>query len=68
LIRKWDEDEVERENVNGTGPLEQEHKVIQIVAALLGKTGMMPWAVDWLEDATQGGREGDEKMTFIYGL
>ena len=68
LIRKWDEDEVERERVSGTGPLEQNHKVLHTIIAVLGRTGLMPWAVDWLEEATQGGREGDEKMTFIYGL
>jgi MFS family permease len=68
LIRKWDEDEVEREKTSGTGPVEQQHRLIRMVIGMLRKSGLLPWAVDWLEEATQGGREGEEKMTFIYGL
>ncbi|KAF2680263.1 MFS general substrate transporter [Lentithecium fluviatile CBS 122367] len=68
LLSMWDEDEVEREKANGMGPLDQEHKVLRMAVVILRKSGIAPWAAEWLEEATQGGREGDEKITFVYGL
>lgn len=67
LLSKWDEEDVERERLHGQGPLKQEYKIVRILIAVLRKSAMVPWVAEWLE-ATQGGREGDEKITFVYGL
>jgi MFS family permease len=68
LIREWSENDVEREKVEGRGPVEQQPKVVRMVTTALRKGGLVPWVVDWIEEATLGGREGDEKITFVYGL
>jgi hypothetical protein len=38
------------------------------LSRVLRRTGHLDRLVAWLEQATQGGRQGDEKMTFEYGL
>jgi MFS family permease len=68
MLSKWDEEEIEREKTDGRGPLEQNHRVANIVIRWLKNSGRFPWAAEWLEEATQGGREGEEKITFLYGL
>ncbi|KAF2449698.1 MFS general substrate transporter [Karstenula rhodostoma CBS 690.94] len=68
MLSKWDEEEVEREKSDGCGPLEQNHRAAKIIIRWLRNTGRFSSAVDWLEEATQSGREGEEKITFVYGL
>lgn len=68
LLSKWDEEDVEREKIDGGGPLEEKSLIVDVILALLRKSHMLPRVVAWLEEATQGGREGDEKITFVYGL
>ncbi|KAF1968265.1 MFS general substrate transporter [Bimuria novae-zelandiae CBS 107.79] len=68
ILSKWDDEEVKRERVDGRGPLEQDHRFVQGVIGALRRTGSVPRVVDWLEEAVQGGREGEEKITFVYGL
>ncbi|KAF2637286.1 MFS general substrate transporter [Massarina eburnea CBS 473.64] len=68
ILRGWDDEEVEREKYSGRGPLEQDHRVIRMAITTLRKSRLLPWVVEWLEEATQGGREGDERITFVYGL
>jgi len=68
LVHEWDADERESERSEGLGPLVVERRWLARVIAALRKTEVSPRMVAWLEDATQGGREGDEKMTFEYGL
>ncbi|KAF9741384.1 High-affinity nicotinic acid transporter 1 [Paraphaeosphaeria minitans] len=68
ILSNWDEEEIEREKADGRGPLEQNHYFVKVVTQWLKNTRRFPWAVDWLEEATQGGREGEEKITFLYGL
>ncbi|KAJ4360683.1 uncharacterized protein N0V89_001250 [Didymosphaeria variabile] len=68
ILSKWDEEEIEREKADGHGPLEQNHRLEKIMIQWLRKTGRFPAAVEWLEEAAQGGREGEEKITFVYGL
>ncbi|KAJ4304605.1 hypothetical protein N0V90_000131 [Kalmusia sp. IMI 367209] len=68
ILSKWDEEEVEREKVDGRGPLEQRHRIVGAVIEVLRETRGLPKVVEWLEEAVQGGREGEEKITFVYGL
>lgn len=68
VLSKWDEEEVEREKADGRGPIEHRHAAIQPLIAALGKIGMFPSILQELKEANEGGREGDEKITFVYGL
>lgn len=68
ILSKWDDEEIEREKIEGRGPLEQSHRIIQATINTLRKIGAAVGAVEWLEEAIQGGREGEEKITFVYGL
>lgn len=68
VVGEWDAEEREREKSEGLGPLVQESRVVKRVSAALQKSGRLTWAARWLDEATEGGREGDEKMTFEYGL
>ena len=68
IVAEWDAEEKEREKSEGLGPLPSEFPLLERVIAVLKKRGLAPKLVGWLEEATQGGREGDEKMTFEYGL
>lgn len=68
MLSKWDEEAIEREKAHGRGPLEQNHRIAKAAIRWLRTTGRFPWAVEWLQEATQGGREGEEKITFTYGL
>ncbi|KAJ8110954.1 hypothetical protein OPT61_g6333 [Boeremia exigua] len=68
IVHEWDVEERENERSDGTGPLVVERPWLAAVLALLKKSDLMPRLAAWLEEATQGNREGDEKMTFEYGL
>jgi hypothetical protein len=68
IVGGWSEEGIELETLDGTGPLHQDHAWAKRIIGLAKGHGQLTWLVDWLEDATQGGREGEEKMTFVYGL
>jgi hypothetical protein len=68
IVNEWDNEERENERLDGTGPLKQHHRVADGLSRVLRRTGHLDRLVAWLEQATQGGRQGDEKMTFEYGL
>jgi MFS family permease len=68
MLSRWDEEEVERETTDGRGPLEQTNRIVDAVIRWLKNSGRFPWAVERLEEAIQGGREGEEKITFLFGL
>ncbi|KAF9690968.1 hypothetical protein EKO04_010938 [Ascochyta lentis] len=68
IVDKWDGEERERERTDGTGPMQQNRRWAEGLVATLRKSAFVPRLADWLEDAVQGGRQGDEKMTFVYGL
>jgi MFS family permease len=63
----WTEQEVEMERLMGTGPLPRQHAWPRKLARM-AENRKFRWLADWLENATQGGREGDERVTFVYGL
>jgi hypothetical protein len=68
IINEWDSEERENERTDGTGPLKQHHRIANGLIRVLKRTAHLDKLVAWLEEATQGGRQGDEKMTFEYGL
>lgn len=68
LLSRWDEEDVAMEKASGRGPLDHHHVVLRPLITTLVKTGLFPWALRGLKEATDGGREGDEKITFVYGL
>lgn len=68
IVHEWDNEERENERIEGTGPLKQNHRLATSLMKVLKRLGHLDKLVEWLEQATQGGREGDEKMTFEYGL
>jgi len=68
VLRGWDADEVERERVEGKGPLGGRRGVVDVVGEwMLGVKGL-EGVGRWVERAREGGREGDERVTFVYGL
>ncbi|EDU39624.1 MFS general substrate transporter [Pyrenophora tritici-repentis] len=68
LLRKWSESDVELERLEGRGPLPQQRQWINKVIDMARSTGRLDWLADWLDEASRSGREGDERITFIYGL
>jgi hypothetical protein len=63
----WTEEDVEMERLMGTGPLPRQHTWPRQLARVAEDRKFRGLA-NWLENATQGGREGDERITFVYGL
>ncbi|KAH7371687.1 major facilitator superfamily domain-containing protein [Pyrenochaeta sp. MPI-SDFR-AT-0127] len=68
ILRNWSEEEVDQERNEGTGPLTQGHRWPKRVVGIAGSNARLAWLTEWLDKATQSGREGDEKITFVYGL
>ncbi|KAF1994715.1 MFS general substrate transporter [Amniculicola lignicola CBS 123094] len=68
LLSKWDAEDVEKEKVEGQGPLKTDYRVLHWVISSSRKIGKLRWLAEWLEEAAEGGRQGDEKITFEYGL
>lgn len=66
-LRSWSEEDVERERGEGKGPM-QERRWIGRVQKGMERFERMGWLVEWLEEAGKRGREGDERVTFVYGL
>lgn len=68
ILTSWSEEEIEREINEGLGPLPLGSRWLRSVIDISKSHGRLSWFADWLERATQAGREGDEKITFVYGL
>lgn len=71
IVAEWDEDEVEREREFGDGPLGRAKARAgrSGILAVVGKSAFLTTFTRWIDDAGgTGGRSGDEKMTFLYGL
>ncbi|KAF2275465.1 MFS general substrate transporter [Westerdykella ornata] len=68
LLSTWSEEDIEKENLYGKGPMLDEHRALRGVVTLVRRMGVLGWVALWLEEAGQGVREGDEKLTFVYGL
>ncbi|KAF2477033.1 MFS general substrate transporter [Lindgomyces ingoldianus] len=68
LLLNWNAEELENEKLSGTGPFRSENWVLSWITIGLKRVESAQWAVEWLEEATAGGREGDDRITFIYGF
>jgi MFS family permease len=68
VLASWSAEDVERENIDGLGPLRQENRVAGFVVRVLKTVPRLHWVAEWFEEATEGGRQGDEKLSFVYGL
>lgn len=68
ITRGWTEEHIQRENEAGRGPVPQSHLWLSGISNRLKTYRRSIWLATWIEDAMQAGRQGDEKMTFVYGL
>ncbi|KAF1843160.1 MFS general substrate transporter [Cucurbitaria berberidis CBS 394.84] len=68
LLSRWSAEDVENEKAGGIGPLPLEQRWVKRVMDRTRRYDKMTWLTEWLEEATQGGRQGDDKITFTYGL
>jgi hypothetical protein len=68
ILRKWNEDVVERERAYGRGPLPQQYQWLTRLINITRSSTRLEALTVWLEDAVKVDREGDERMTFVYGL
>ncbi len=68
IVNKWSEQDVERERTKGRGPVSQEHQWLKRVISMTRSSPRLGFVTKWLEEVVESGREGDEKMTFVYGL
>ncbi|EAT77977.2 hypothetical protein SNOG_14785 [Parastagonospora nodorum SN15] len=67
ILNEWSEDAVEMERLEGKGPRPREHRLIRRVVEF-SRSSKLDSLANWLEDATERGRQGDERVTFVYGL
>jgi hypothetical protein len=68
LINSWSAEDIEREKLEGRGPFMKEHRILRVVIRRFKGIEKLKGITEWLEQAVESGREGDEKMTFVYGL
>jgi hypothetical protein len=68
VLKSWDNEDVERENADGRGPVQDEHRMLIFLIGLLRRIRYTRRGAALLKEAIEGGREGDEKLTFVYGL
>lgn len=68
VVSEWDNEEREREKGEGLGPVRQQSSWVGRVSGAVQGSERLAWLGRWIDEATRGGREGDEKMTFEYGL
>ncbi|KAI4906015.1 hypothetical protein J4E90_010974 [Alternaria incomplexa] len=68
MLRKWSEDDVEAERLHGRGPVPQQQRWLRQAINVMRPHAKLAWLADWLEKAARSGREGDDRLTFVYGL
>lgn len=67
ILNEWSEDAVEVERLEGKGPRPHEHRMAERIIGSW-RNSKLDSLANWLEEATERGREGDERVTFVYGL
>lgn len=68
LLSDWIEEDIENERAHGNGPHPPTRPWLQGLIDMLRSTASLAWLAEWLDQAKEAGRKGDEKITFIYGL
>lgn len=68
LLKSWNAEDVELERTQGRGPLKRTNGWLLVIVNGLRKLRNFKQTADWLEQATNSGRQGDERITFVYGL
>ena len=68
ILRKWSEDDVEAERLHGRGPVPQQQRWLKKFIGMTRSHTSLAWLADWLERAARASREGDDRLTFVYGL
>jgi MFS family permease len=68
ILRKWSEDDIEAERLHGRGSVPQQQRWLKRVVSMTRSHRKFAWLADWLEKAVRPGREGDDRITFVYGL
>jgi MFS family permease len=68
ILREWTEDEIEMERLEGRGPLPQQYQWLMRAIAMTKSIRQLDWLTAWLERAARPNREGDDRITFVYGL
>jgi hypothetical protein len=68
LVNSWSAEEIEKEKLEGRGPFMKQHRILRVVIRRFKGVERLQGITEWLEQAVESGREGDEKMTFVYGL
>ncbi|KAH7135074.1 major facilitator superfamily domain-containing protein [Dendryphion nanum] len=68
LLKSWNIEDIERERTYGRGPLKTGNTWLTVAVGGLKKSKNFKRTADWLEEAVEGGRQGDERITFVYGL
>ena len=68
VLDRWSEEDVQTENEVGKGPLRDDRGWMRNMINMTRRSSRLSALTEWLQEATQGGREGDEKITFVYGL
>ncbi|KAF2738790.1 MFS general substrate transporter [Polyplosphaeria fusca] len=68
LLLSWEEEDREVERMSGQGPLPTDYRLVRWLLPISKRFSGLQSVSNWLEEAAEGGREGDEKMTFVYGL
>jgi hypothetical protein len=68
VLDRWSEEDIQMENEVGKGPLRDDQRWMRNIIDVMRRSSRLSALTVWLEEATQGGREGDEKISFVYGL
>lgn len=69
LVASWDVNDLHAEELEGKGPAGRDgrQKPIEVVVSILAWL-KLEQASSWVKAVQEEGREGDEKLTFLYGL
>lgn len=68
VVARWSDEDIDKEHVEGRGPLPSDRPWLKRAVSLMRSNARLRWLADWFQQATLAGREGDEKITFVYGL
>ena len=68
MLLNWSEDDIEAERLEGKGPLPPQYPWLKRAITATKWASQLDWLTAWLEEAAGSGRQGDDRITFVYGL